>query len=140
MLNRRKMFAAITAVGVSAVAADHAVAMAFDDGDYLRERTERLRLHETEMNRIDTERREWNAKNIAEQKVCDRYLAKCLRAQAFGDRIVLSVPYYEYEILAKHNLIDFLTAGDDMFKGVTLPYRDDMMIPTLMSMAIKVTA
>lgn len=132
MLNRRNMFVAIMAAGgVSAVTADHAVAMAFDDAAYLSERTDRLRAHEAEVDRLDAERREYRAKNEAEQKIIDGYQARALRAQAFGDTVTLEMPYAHYDIMARQNLIDFIPDGDEPLI---------VMRPTFMSQRVVVIA
>lgn len=128
MLNRRKMFSAIIAVGgVSAVTADHAVAMAFDDGDYLRERRERLAKHAAEVNRLDEARRVANAKSEQEAAIRGRYLSQARRAMALNQNITITVPADHFDLLQQNNLIDFIPNAEG-----------EHMIPVLLGQAVKV--
>lgn len=129
MLNRRKMFSAIMAAGgVSAVLADHAVAMTFDDADYLRERGERLAAHAAEMDRIDTARRATEIKAAAALAVVDRYWEQAVRAMADDKRITLTMPYADFELLHRRNMIDIIPSVDG-----------EKNIPVFLSQPIKVT-
>lgn len=130
MIDRRKMFGAVLAAGgLSAVAADRAVAIAFGDTDYLRERSERLAKHVAEMDRLDAEQREAKAKYNAETAMSDRYRNQVTRAYAFNEPLTVTMPYDDFEVLNRRHVIDYIPDAEGK-----------IMIPVLMGAAVKVTA
>lgn len=126
ILSRRKMFSAMTGIGVSTFVADHAIAVAFDDQDYLRERTERLTAHQAHVNKEDAD---WNA--IKEQyakddAIVETYVDAGRLAHAYGTPCVHTVPLEHYKLLCTKNLIDFIPDSEGK-----------MMIPVLMGHLVK---
>lgn len=112
MFSRRKLFNALTVaaggIGMAAIRTDHAVAIVFDDQEYLNERKDRLAEHVAHMNRIDAMQEEARLQRVAEEEIVEKYLTSSSRASALGQQYTNEMPMAHYDLMCRRSLVDFI--------------------------------
>lgn len=129
--SRRKLFDALTlatgGIFMSMVSADRAVAIVFDDQEYLNERRQRLTAHMQRLEQEDAERAVFRAEENRRHEIVDRYLTIATRATGRHEVIDIKVPLEHYDMLCKNNVIDFVPNAEGK-----------LMIPVLCGQPVKI--